>query len=408
LAESTAGAQLDEKEARALAIAALLEYGMDPQNFTMVEASSTERPARIDHHFVFQARDGDRRNLEQLYYRISIEVAGDEVVGFYRHLKLPEAWTRARSEDSYFKKACSGILVAALLALILHALWLLVRFVRRDAIHWRSAHPWAVAVALLAFLNYGNNFVTLTMQYNTRLSLYVFIIMQTLIAAFALLGILLSYYASFGLITGAFAHWRAHLQAAMGRAAFADALLRALLFTVAAASTGRLLDLARTIFIRSDPSPSLALPLGLDALAPFFAGLTQALFAALLAPMALATLAYYYHRHLNGNRRSALSAALVLCLLTAGASAHGAGEFAFALCANLATATAFIALCYYFLHTHLLAYSLAVFVATAGRRAWGLLSLEADLYTLHGIALLLAAILCILYLWRRAVGQRAF
>jgi membrane protease YdiL (CAAX protease family) len=406
LAESAAGAQLDEKDARALAIAALLEYGMDPQNFFMAEASSTERPARTDHHFVFQARDGDRRNLEQLYYRIRIDVAGDEVVGFYRHLKVPEAWTRTRSEDSYFKKACGGLLATALLALTLHALWLLVRFVRRDAIHWRSAHPWAVAVALLAFLSYGNNFATLTMQYNTQLSLYVFFIMQMLMAAFALLGILLFYYASYGLITGAFAHWRVHLQAAMGRATFADALLRALLFTVAAASISHLLDIARITFISSDPSPRLSLPRELDSLLPFFAGLTQALFAALLAPIVLATLVYYYNRHLNGNRRSALYAALVFCVLVAGASAHGAGEFAFALCANLATAATFVALCYYFLHPHLLAYTLAIFMSTAGRRAWGLLSLEADLYTLHGIALLLAAILCILYLWRRAVGQR--
>ncbi|MFT5087581.1 MAG: membrane protease YdiL (CAAX protease family) [Candidatus Latescibacterota bacterium] len=407
LSEENAGAKLSEEAARILADEALRACDIDPLNFDVVEASSTERPARMDHHFIYQARDGDPRNRDELYYRISIDLSGDEVSGFYRHLKVPEAWTRQRSEDSYFKTACSGLLVSLVFALTLHALWLLVRFVRRDAIDWRGAYPWAAAAILLSALAYGNNMSTMVINYDTRLSLSVFAITQTLMAGFGLLGIVLFAFAAHGLITGAFPDWRIYLRTATTKDAFADALLRALLFTAASLSLGHLMGLARSAFITDDPNPAFVLPGGLDSHLPFLSGLTQGLLVAFLVPLALATLVYY-SRYLAANTRSVLLLVFAFCIIAAGARGHDAVEFTFALVSNIASASAIIALCFYFLRTHLMAYLLAAFVTVIIKQTHILVSLQAPLYQMHGIALLLAAILCILYLWRRALSQRLF
>lgn len=407
LAEEANGAKLSEEDARIRAANALLNHDIDPHSFDLVEASSTERPQRMDHHFVYQARAGDARNLDQLFYRISVDISGDEVTGFYRHLKVPEAWTRARSEYSYFKKACRGALFTSVFALILHTLWLLVRFVRRDAINWRGAYPWAAAATVLSGLVYFNGINTLAIQYDTRLSVYIFAIVQALLAAFGLLAILLIAFAAHGLLTGAFPHWRSYLRAATTKDAFVDALLRALLFSAASLSLSHLMGLARSAFIASDANPAYALPVGLDTYIPFLSPLAQALLVPLLASLGLATLVYY-GRHFVGSTRNALLLAVAFCAISAGARAHTIDEFTFALCSNLATTAAIIALCYYFLRTHLTAYLLAIFITVAIKQAHSLLSLHAALYQMHGIALLLAAVLCILYLWHRAACQRLF
>jgi hypothetical protein len=95
-------------------------------------------------------------------------------------------------------------------------------------------------------------------------------------------------------------------------------------------------------------------------------------------------------------------------VLLSGNSSHDAHEFAFVFASTLYHITAYAALCYYLLRDHLFAYCLAAFLAAIASRAGSWLFLSAPLYTLHGVALLLAAIMCIIYLWHRARHERLF
>ena len=80
--------------------------------------------------------EGDERNVDELRYRVRVNVAGDEPVSIYRYLKVPEDWRRARQESTTLKTALSGLLIVLIAAVVLHGLWLLVRRVRNEGIAW--------------------------------------------------------------------------------------------------------------------------------------------------------------------------------------------------------------------------------------------------------------------------------
>ena len=114
--EEAAGADLSEEEARAVAEAHLREFGVDAGEFELVESSSEKMKARRDHNFVWEALDGDPRNLDESFYRIEVDVIGDEASGFRRFVKLPEEWLREREESTTLKAAMSGLQIVVIVA----------------------------------------------------------------------------------------------------------------------------------------------------------------------------------------------------------------------------------------------------------------------------------------------------
>ncbi len=407
VAEEAPGADLDETQARGVAEDHLLSYGLDPQALEVVESSAEKRPKRTDHRLVFQARVGDPRNTHELHYRVSVNIAGDQPAGLYRHFKVPEAWSRARDEDSFFKTACTGLLTAAVLALVLYPLWLLVCLVRDDKVQWRPAARLGAIGALFFLLSFCNDLITVERAYDTRLSAYIFVIMQSLSAVFAVFGIGLSLCVAIVLASGFFPNWRSLLRAATSPSAFGDAVLRALLFLAATASVNRLYVLAKSTLMTYAASPDYALPTGLDSYFPFVGALAHATLAAIVIPLVLATV-IYYDRHFLHSKGKRVLAALVFVVVLSGNRSHDAGEFAFVFISTLYHITAYAVLGYYLLRNHLLAYCLAAFFAVIASRASSWLFLSAPFYALHGVALLLAAIMCIIYLWHRARRERLF
>src|SRR5438477_6085833 len=64
-----------------------------PANFTGVSADAAKRPARTDWTFVF--KDTRDYGLPEGEPRISIEIAGDQVVDTARYGYVPEEWSRS-------------------------------------------------------------------------------------------------------------------------------------------------------------------------------------------------------------------------------------------------------------------------------------------------------------------------
>ena len=95
LAESTAGASLEESAAREVAREALA--GLDPlTEFAEVSARSERHPERSDWYFTF--RDESFDELAGGEARVQVQVAGDEVVDTRRFLFIPEQWERDDSQ----------------------------------------------------------------------------------------------------------------------------------------------------------------------------------------------------------------------------------------------------------------------------------------------------------------------
>lgn len=96
LPEETPGANLSEAEARPIAERVLREeMGEDPARLRRVGASPSKRPSRTDWSFTYSDR---RVRLQEGEARLTVEIAGDQVADYYRHVHIPEEWLRAERD----------------------------------------------------------------------------------------------------------------------------------------------------------------------------------------------------------------------------------------------------------------------------------------------------------------------
>jgi len=95
LPEGRAGARLDETTARELARKAVLDrYGLDEQRGEVREVSNRPTNLKMRTDWTFTLVDATIATLPQGEPRISVTIAGDEVVGTNRFIFVPEHWQR--------------------------------------------------------------------------------------------------------------------------------------------------------------------------------------------------------------------------------------------------------------------------------------------------------------------------
>ena len=112
LEENAPGASLSPEQARALAEQAVREHGYHLEDFELQSSDATKRKAREDYTLVWQAKPGDPRNVGDAHYRLEVDIAGDQVVGFSRSFKLPEEWERAQEAQHSVNNILMGVSVS--------------------------------------------------------------------------------------------------------------------------------------------------------------------------------------------------------------------------------------------------------------------------------------------------------
>ncbi len=122
LPEAQPGKRLAQDAARERAEQFLRErFGLDPAGLTFVGAEERDRPARTDWTFVFADPGVDVGKGGEA--RMTVSLAGDEIVGAGRFVHVPEPWLRAERERSgryTIAKIAGGLLfaLAAIAALV--------------------------------------------------------------------------------------------------------------------------------------------------------------------------------------------------------------------------------------------------------------------------------------------------
>ncbi len=399
LAEEGEGADLKEAQAQAIAVQHLRSFGLDPERLDLKEASSEKLPNRRDHRFVFEAVEGDPRNVDELRYRVRVEIAGDEPVSIYRFLKVPEDWQRVRQESTTLKTALSGLLIVLIAAVVLHGLWLLVRRVRNEGIVWAPLIKIAAIGAAFFLLEFLNGLSVVERAYDTRLTLSIFTITQILSMALVSLGVGLMILAALGLATSLYPDWPARLRAARRVPEFRDAVIGVALVLVASETWQHLRGYVESRFISSDPTLGFGLPSGLDQYLPFWDSLSDGVMNAIFVPI-LAGLVLYYSRVIIKKRLYAVVAGLGIGLIMSGGNAVHFDEFLFELL-TFGTSIGFVvAAIVLLLRNNLLAYVLLGFVSVLSEvRSLGALSAPA--YQLQAGILLLLTLLVVFCLWWR-------
>ena len=406
LAEEAEGADLEEAQAQAIAVEHLRAFGLDPERLDLKEASSEKLPNRRDHRFVFEAVEGDGRNVDELRYRVRINVAGDEPVSIYRFLKVPEDWQRERLESTTLKTALSGLLIVLIAAVVLHGLWLLVRRVRNEGLAWAPLVKIAAIGAAFLLLDFLNGLSVVERAYDTRLTLSIFTITQILSFILGSLGVGLMILAALGLATSLYPDWPARLRAARRVPEFRDAVVGVALILVAREAWQHLRGYVESRFIASDPSLGFGLPSGLDQYLPFWNFLSDGVMGAIFVPI-IAGLVLYYSRVVVKKRLYGVLAGLGVGLVMSGSNAAHFDEFLFELLTFVTSVGFVVAAIVLVLRNNLLAYVLLGFVSVLSA-VKSLGALSAPAYQLQaGILLLLALVVAFCLWWRLGTEREA-
>ncbi len=397
LAEEAEGADLEEAQAEAIAVDHLRTYGFDIDLLKLKESSSEKLPNRRDHRFVFEAAEGDERNVDELRYRVRVKVAGDEPVSIYRFLHVPEAWEREYNESTTLKTALFGLLIVLIAAVVLHGLWLLVRRVRNEGIDWAPLVKIAAVGAAFFLLNFLNGLSVIERAYDTRLTLSIFTITQILSIVLGSLGIGLMILAALGLATSLYPDWPARLRAVRRMPEFRDAVVGVALVLVAGAAWQHLRGYIESRFIASDPSLGLGLPSELDQYLPFWNPLSDGAMGAIFVPI-VAGLVLYYSRVVVKKRLYAVVVGLGVGLIMSGSNAGHFDEFLFELLAFVSSVGFAVAAIVLVLRNNLLAYALLGFAPVLSA-VKSLNALSAPAYQLQAGVLLLLALVVVFCLW---------
>ena len=404
LAEEAEGADLEEAQAQAIAVEHLRSFGLDPERLELKEASSEKLPNRRDHRFVFEAVEGDGRNVDELRYRVRVNVAGDEPVSIYRFLKVPEDWQRERQESTTLKTALSGLLIVLIAAVVLHGLWLLVRRVRNEGLAWAPLVKISAVGAAFLLLDFLNGLSVVERAYDTRLTLSIFTVTQILSFVLGSLGVGLMILAALGLATSLYPDWPARLRAARRVPEFRDAVVGVALVLVAREAWQHLRGYVESRFIASDPSLGFGLPSGLDQYLPFWNPLSDGVMGAIFVPI-IAGLVLYYSRVVVKKRLYGVLAGLGVGLIMSGSNAAHFDEFLFELL-TFGTRVGFVvAAIVLILRNNLLAYVLLGFASVLSA-VKGLGALSAPAYQLQAGILLLLAFVVVFCLWWRLGTER--
>ena len=405
LAEEAEGADLEEAQAEAIAVDHLRTYGFDIGLLKLKESSSEKLPNRRDHRFVFEAAEGDERNVDELRYRVRVKVAGDEPVSIYRFLHVPEAWEREYNESTALKTVLYGLLIVLIAAVVLHGLWLLVRRVRNEGIAWAPLVKIAAVGAAFFLLDFLNGLSVIERAYDTRLALSIFTITQILSIVLGSLGIGLMILAALGLATSLYPDWPARLRVARRMPEFRDAVVGVALVFVARAAWQHLRGYIESRFIASDPSLGFGLPSELDQYLPFWNPLSDGVMGAIFVPI-VAGLVLYYSRVVIKKRLYAVVVGVGLGLIMSGSNASHFNEFLFELLAFVSSVGFAVAAVVLLLRCNLLAYALLGFSASVLSAVKSLNALSAPAYQLQAGVLLLLALVVVFCLWWRLGTKR--
>ncbi len=194
LPEDRAGADLPEDSARAIAAEFATSLGRNPAAMDLKESRSEKKKARRDYTFVWEARAGDPRNLAGGHFRLEVEVAGGQASSLRSYWHLPEAFTRARSQQNLISIPVMMLRIGLLATGIVCAIWMLLAKIRQGQVPWRTVMRIAIPVALSTAVGPLLSMQLMLRGYNTAIPLAAYeatmylVVAMSVIFGFVLVG----------------------------------------------------------------------------------------------------------------------------------------------------------------------------------------------------------------------------
>jgi membrane protease YdiL (CAAX protease family) len=393
------GDSLEQTMALEKARAFLNNQGVDVTSFVLQESKVEDRKARRDYHLVWEAPEGDRRNLAEAKYRVTVDLQGSQIAGFSRFFKIPENWEREREKRTLVYALHIGLRIVVIGLFIVFALWQFIRFARQGAIPWRRVIWLALLLAAIQLINPINQFSAIAWQYPTAIEYQLFLLSTIfgLLVFFAMQ--LVMYSLIIGLMFGFMPEVQTLLKPRLaGQPLARDAFWATVITLLGLAGLRRLNALAESWW------PALAivndLP-GLDRLDAFVPGLGyffEALGDAFLTAALVGVFLILLTRQIGQRWLQVLVLVAGIFAFTP-TSERSIGELAFHL-VQLSLPVIWLILCFYSLFKkNVLAYMSAAFCMTLLFGGIALVSLSSGYFRWQGVALLLVAGVWLVGLW---------
>ena len=400
LEENAPGASLSSEQARVLGEQAVREHGYRLEDFELQSSDATKRKAREDYALVWQAKPGDPRNVGDAHYRLEVDIAGGQVVGFSRSFKLPEEWERAQESNTIVNNILLGVSIATILALVGAGLILFVNLVRSGQMPWRRSAKAGFLLAILGLLGALNGLPMADRTYDTSMPLAVWnlliavgIIVVPLgegLLAWLLIGSAASFYPDAWKVFSASARrvWRR------------DALVALGLSLAVGAGLARAGALLTSVFHAYAPIKDELFPVAFSTQWPAAAFLISSLTRTLIYAAVVGLLVFIIRA---GWKRRAwwLWAGLALALVSLGPShVHSLPAFAVGWAITLLPYLGAALMVKLFLRDNILAYLMVLFCALVAEPLMDLFSQSNSFFLQNGVALaLLAAVVLVWMVW---------
>lgn len=373
----------------------LRQFGLDPGQLELKEASSEKFVARTDHSFVFEARAGDRRDVYESLFQCEVHIAGDQPVSLRRYIKLPEEWLRQRRESSILRTVLGWTMPTIAIAVSLHLFWLLIAQIRRGNIEWRDPIAISIVAAGMVLSVILNSLTTFYAGCDTQQPEGMYLITKSVLAILGILFAGVGLIAAIGMITALYPACLPRIRRERWHY-LRDAVWIAGIAWMAGLVVDQLKLLAANTYPEHFAFGRFPIPGGLDSLLPSWDGFAGALFMGCAFPFGLGVVIHYA---LKVIKRPSLIVTTVLLLAAcgAGASAQTGGEFAAALAVSLLSAGHLAII--FLLRDNMLAYAFyGMFTVSLETSRW-LVAQSAPELHMHGWILLSATIVLTFGSW---------
>jgi hypothetical protein len=403
LDDNAPGASLSAEQAQTLAAKYVEEQGYHLSDFDLQSSEAEKRKAREDHTLVWQAKAGDPRNVADAHYRLEVDVAGDQVVGFARLFKLPEAWERAQRSSGLVNSVLSFVGILVGLALVGASVVLLVLQIRSGQMPWRPAAKVGALILLLTFLAELNQLPSLDRQYVTSLPLSTWRLFEVVSLNVVPLLAGLVCWLLVGLAASLYPEAWQLLRSSARRLWRRDALVCIVLVLAIRAGLDKLGELFASRF-------HAFAPVGTEVFSPMFnaafpgAGFFLSALAWSLVYVSGLGVVIYVIQFGWTKRAWWLWVGLLFVLVGLGpAGVHSLREFFAGWAMNFVPLTVGAAIVFWFFRDNLLAYLGAAFCLEVAQPLLSLFSQHASVYRSNG--LLLAVLAFVVLAWSFVVGR---
>lgn len=148
------GGNLSRAAALDRARAFLRATGHDLDRYERISSSSTERPNRVDHTFVWKHVD---RQVASAPYYVEVTLHGERIGGYDQHLNVPDAFAHQYQVQQNRGLVLSVAFLGLSLLLLVAAIWFGLRYYKADAFDGRYALVIGGSVAGLTALGAVNS-----------------------------------------------------------------------------------------------------------------------------------------------------------------------------------------------------------------------------------------------------------